>query len=247
MNEQPTATDTPAEKPADDNRVSFEDMNLQVGTRMQLVTYGVKKRECYSSLIGFEPGRFIFCRMPQENGFNIPLKIAERVDVRVFTGVSIFIFSSCIEYIYQTPRNFVELAFPDTIRMMTLRKDIRISVKMPVRIWHLNGVKLQENETEIATALDLSITGVMLSGSTNLGEVGDEVGVSFTIKNTITDENTLVEAMATIRNARAETGADGKITYKNGVLFNELRPFHRATLQNFINDYILLGRQAGLN
>lgn len=230
------------DKKKDENRVTFEEMNLQVGTRMQLITYGTKKNEYYSSLIGFEPGRYVFIRMPQENGFNVPLKIAERVEIRIFTGVSIFTFPSVVEYIYQTPRNFVELAFPDNIRVMPLRKDIRITVKMPVRIWHMHGEKLAD--THIVTALDLSITGVMLQGDVNLGEVGDEVGISFSVRNTVTDENTLIEVMATIRNSRQEQDESGNTIYKNGVLFQELRPFHRATLQNFINDYILLGRQA---
>jgi len=226
----------------EDEKVSFEEMNLQVGTRMQLVTYGVKKNEYYSSLIGFEPGRYIFIRMPQENGFNVPLKIAERLDVRIFTGVSIFTFPSCVEYIYQTPRNFVELAFPNNIRVMPLRKDIRITVRIPINIWHFHGEKLENSH--IVTALDLSVTGVMLQGDLNLGEVGDEVGISFSIHNSVSDENILIEAMATIRNNRKEEDDSGNITYKHGVLFKELRPFHRATLQNFINDYILLGRQA---
>lgn len=229
------------DKKKDEGKVTFEEMNLQVGTRMQLITYGTKKNEYYTSLIGFEPGRYVFIRMPQENGFNVPLKIAERVEVRIFTGVSIFIFPSCVEYIYQTPRNFVELAFPDVIRAMPLRKDIRITVKMPVKIWFLHGQKLEDSH--IVTALDLSITGVMLQGDINPGEVGDEVGISFSIRNTVTDENTLIEVMATIKNSRKEEDESGNIIYKNGVLFKELRPFHRATLQNFINDYILLGRQ----
>lgn len=226
----------------EDNRVSFEEMNLQVGTRLQLITYGVKKNEYYSSLIGFEPGRYIFIRMPQENGFNVPLKIAERVEVRIFTGVSIFTFPSCVEYIYQIPRNFVELAFPNNIRVMPLRKDIRVSVKMPIKIWSMNGRKL--DNTLIASALDLSLTGIMLQSNNHLGEIGDEVGISFSIRNNVTDENTLIEVVATIRNSRHEQDSSGQSTYKHGVLFNELRPFHRATIQNFINDYILLGRQA---
>lgn len=232
------------EKRKDDNQVSFEEMNLQIGTRMQLITYGVKKNEHYSSLIGFEPGKYIFIRMPQENGFNISLKIAERVEIRIFTGVSIFTFPSCVEYIYQTPRNFVELAFPDNIRVMHLRKDIRISVKMPVKIWHLGGEKLPASDNPIVTALDLSITGVMLQGGLHLGEIGDEIGIAFTIKNTVTDEDAIIESVATIRNARKEVNESGETIYKNGALFKDLRPFHRATIQNFINDCILLGRQA---
>ena len=226
----------------EEEKVSFEEMNLQVGTRMQLVTYGVKKNEYYSSLVGFELGKYIFIRMPQENGFNVPLKIAERLDIRIFSGVSIFTFPSCVEYIYQTPRNFVELAFPDNVRVMPLRKDVRITVRMPVKIWHLHGEKLKEGH--IVTALDLSITGVMLQGKINLGEVGDEIGLSFSIHNSISEENVLIEAMATIRNYRRNEDESGDIIYKHGVLFKELRPFHRATLQNFINDYILLGRQS---
>lgn|GEM_PF-372477 len=231
--------DIPEEKT--ENKVSFGEMNFQVGTRMQLMTYGTKKNAYYSSLIGFEPDRYILIRAPQENGFAAPLKIAERIEVRIFTGISIVSFPSCIEYIYQTPRNFVELAFPDNIQIMPLRKDMRINTKMPVKIWQLHNEKLEESHT--VTAVDLSITGTMLQGHIHLGEVGDKVGISFSIREAITNENTLIKTTAIIRNCRMEEDNTGRITYKHGVLFEDIQPHHRTALQSFINDCVMQGRQ----
>ncbi len=220
--------------------VSFEAMNLQVGTRLQLITFGPGKNEYYSSLIGFDPGRYILVKMPQGNGFHAPLKLAERVDIRIFTGVCIYSFPSCVEHIYLTPQNFVELAFPDTIRMMPLRKDIRIATRIPVRVWNVNGKTLEE--AFAATALDVSLTGLMLRSNVNLGKVGDKIGLSFAIRNTATGENTTIDAMVIIRNS----SKDEKNTFRHGVFFQELRPFHRATLESFINESSPPGQHATL-
>ncbi len=225
----------------EEKQIKLEDLNLPVGTRIQLVTLGRQKGEYYSSLIGFEPQQYIFIKMPQANGFNVRLGVAEHVEVRVFTGISILKFASSVEYIYQTPRNFVELAFPDNIQVIPLREDFRIDLKIPAKIWQINGKKL--NKALTVTLLDLSITGTMLHTTSYVGEVGDEIGISFVIQNTVTKEEMIINTLTTIRNNREEKNASGNSTYRYGLLFQEMRPFYQATLQNFINDHLLRNRK----
>lgn len=230
-------------KKTENDSVPFEKMNLQVGASLQLVTYGPPKKEAYSALIGYEKGRFLFIRMPQDNGFPIPLKNTERVEVRVFSGTTIYTFSSCVTHIYQTPQNFAELAFPDNIQAIPLRKDIRVAVKLPVRIWMINGKKI--DPTKIALALDVSMGGIMLQSPEDIGVIGDELGVAFSLRNVVTEENILIEATGVIRNRRVEDDpTKTKSIFKHGLVFNELRPFHQSTLKNFINDYIIMDRKA---
>ena len=220
--------------------VSFEDMNLQVGTRLQLITHGVTRNEYFSSLIGYEPNRFMFVRMPQEGGFAVPLKVATKVDVRIFSGVSIFTFTSMVEYVYNTPRIFVELSFPTQIRMIPLRKDIRINITIPVTVLRVNNEPLGKPLS--VSALDLSVTGTMIASDTPFGAVGDNVSLSFPLRNVATNEDAVIDVVATIRNLREDVDGKGKTNFKHGVLFQELRPFHQAMVQNFINDYIMRSR-----
>ncbi len=225
---------------------SFEDMNLKVDDRLQLVAYRSAKIEYYCSLIGYEPGKYLFVTMPQENGsqtiwFSAPLRMGERVDVRFFSGVSIFDFSSSVEFIH-TRHNFLELAFPAEVRTFLLRKNLRIKVKMPVRISQINEQELPD--PIIATALDMSISGVMLRSDKPLGAADDIINMAFVVKNKFTNENTLVEVLATIRNCREDEGPQGNMMYKHGILFKELKPYYYSMLQHHINDQILQGRQA---
>ncbi len=221
--------------------ITTEELNLPVGTRLQLITLGLQKGQYYSSLIGFEPNQYIFIKMPQENGFNVKLSVAEHVEVRVFTGISILKFTSSVEYIYQTPRNFVELAFPKNIQLIQLREDFRIDLKIQARVWQIKNQKL--NKTKPAELLDLSITGTMLQSASYLGEIGDKIGIAFVIQNTVTKEDMIVNTMTVIRNSKEEKNASGHSIYRYGLLFQELRPFYQATLQNFINDQILRDRK----
>ena len=232
MSEDPTKTAA--------GNVSFEDMNLQVGTRLQLITHGVTRNEYFSSLIGYETNRYIFIRMPQKEGFAVPLKVATKVDVRIFSGVSIFTFTSMVEYIYNTPRIFVELAFPGQIRMIPLRKDIRINITIPVTVLRVNNKPLGTPLS--VSALDLSVTGTMIASDTAFGVVGDNVNISFPLRNVATNEDAVIDVVGTIRNRRDDVDSAGKTVYRHGVLFQELRPFHQAMVQNFINDYIMRSR-----
>ena len=220
--------------------VGFEEINLQVGTRMQLLTHGVKRNEYFTSVIGYEPNRFIFIRMPQDRGFAVPLRPTTKVDVRIFSGVSIFTFTSMVEHIYNIPHNFVELSFPTQVRMIPLRKDIRINITIPVNVTSLNNTTLRIPES--GQALDLSLTGIMLAGDKSFGEVGDNVGISFPLRNVATNEDAMIDVVGTIRNRREVVDSAGNKKFNHGVLFQELRPFHHAMVQNFINDYIMRTR-----
>lgn len=228
----------------EEKKITFEDMHLQVGTRLQLITLGQQKREYYSTLIGYEPHQYLLIKMPQENGFNIPLSVTQRIEIRVFTGMSIFKFPSSVEYIYHTPRQLIELTFPDQIQAMPLREDFRIALKAPAKIWKINKEKQQTPIS--ALILDVSITGAMLQCSAYCGEPGDELGIIFPIRNTITKEDMPIRVMTTIRNAKEEKNTQGQSQYRYGLSFHELRPFHQTTLQNLINEHMLHGRKKPL-
>jgi c-di-GMP-binding flagellar brake protein YcgR len=212
--------------------VSFEQMNLQVGSRIQLVFFRGKKLTSYASVIGWEAQQYLLTTIPKDNAMNVPMNIGERVDVRFFSGISIFIFSSCVQFLYYNPRPFIELAYPNLIHQVPLRRDMRIALTMPVTITQ------SKTKHTAATAVDLSSTGIMLHSEAKLGDVGDLIGMSFVIRNTAAKEDARIQASGIIRNIRAKDNSAPSM-YVHGISFEQILPSSMTILQNFLYEAIL--------
>jgi c-di-GMP-binding flagellar brake protein YcgR len=221
----------------EEQSVSFEQMNLQVGSRIQLVSFRGKKLTSFASMIGWETNQYLLATIPKENGVNMPLNVGERVDVRFFSGVSIYIFSSCVQFLYYNPRPFIELVFPGHIHHVPLRRDMRIALTMPVTITQ------STSNQKAATAVDLSSAGMMLHSEAQLGQVGDPIGMSFAVRNTVAKEDVQIQASGIIRNIRTKDGATPPV-YMHGVSFEQLPSTSLVILQNYIYETILGKRTA---
>jgi c-di-GMP-binding flagellar brake protein YcgR len=212
--------------------VSFEQMNLQVGGRIQLVSFRGKKLTSYASVIGWETQQYLLATVPKDNAINVPMNIGERVDVRFFSGISIFIFSSCVQFLYYNPRPFIELAYPNLIHQVPLRRDMRVALTLPVTITQNTAKQLT------ATAVDLSSTGMMLHNETPLGKVGDSLDLAFAVRNSVSKEDVQILANGIIRNVRAKDNTQPPI-YVHGVSFEQLSQSSLTILQNFLYEAIL--------
>jgi c-di-GMP-binding flagellar brake protein YcgR len=220
-----------------DQSATFEQMNLQVGSRVQLVSFRGKKLTSFASMIGWENGQYLLTTIPKDNGVNMPLNVGERVDVRFFSGISIYIFSSCVQFLYYNPRPLLELVFPSRIHHVPLRRDMRIALVMPVVITQ------STTKLTAATAVDLSSTGMMLHSEAPLGKVGDPIGMSFVVRNTVAKEDVEIQASGIIRNIRTKDGVSPPV-YAHGVSFKQLPSTSLVILQNYIYETIL-GKRAG--
>ncbi|MFC6518638.1 flagellar brake domain-containing protein [Undibacterium arcticum] len=66
---------------------SFDDMKLEVGTRLQMtLKRGVQPLIYYTALIGYVSGEYLLMKIPLENGLSVPILAGERVALRVFPG-----------------------------------------------------------------------------------------------------------------------------------------------------------------
>jgi c-di-GMP-binding flagellar brake protein YcgR len=217
--------------------VTFEQMNLQVGSRVQLVSFRGKKLTYFASMIGWEANQYLLSTIPKDNGVNMPLDVGERVDVRFFSGISIYIFSSCVQFLYYNPRPFLELVFPNQIHHVPLRRDMRIALTMPVAI-----TKSTKKQTA-ATAVDLSSTGMMLHSDAPLGKIGDPIDMSFAVRNTVSKMDAQIQTSGIIRNIRIKDGVAPPV-YVHGVSFEQISPASLTILQNYIYETILGKRTA---
>jgi c-di-GMP-binding flagellar brake protein YcgR len=229
-----TDTETSTDNAQDQPTITFEDMDLRVGSRIQVVSFRSKKIISHSSVVGWEEDQYLLTKMPQSNGISIPVGVGERLDIRFFSGVSIYIFPSCVQFIYYNPRTLLELTFPEQIHHVPLRKSVRVSTNVPVNI-----LRQGQAIPDIATAVDLSATGIMLQSKEPLGEIGQQIRFSFPIRNAATKTELRINASGTIRNNRTGENEIGAPVYVQGISFDNLAPPDATALQNYIYESTL--------
>src|SRR6476661_8182871 len=135
---------------------AFESMNLQVGVRLQFITYRrIKPMQYFSTLVGYVKDEYLIVKVPLENGTPVGLVEGERVTIRVFSGVNVCSFACTVQRVFDRPLLYVHLSFPDTIQGTSLRTAMRVKVDIPARILPAGA----------AAAVGSTLTNVSVNGA----------------------------------------------------------------------------------
>jgi c-di-GMP-binding flagellar brake protein YcgR len=221
--------------------IEFEDMGLQVGVRMQIMSsQATNSAVHYTSLIGFVSGEYLLLKTPAEEGV---LQQGDDVIVRVFSGVSVYTFSSQVEALLTTPRAYMVLAFPSAIQKVGLRKAVRVKANLPVKIKN----PLDPQNFKMATLSDISLSGALVSTARPLGAAGDMVDIEFTLRDQASNADVTIATTASIRSVQQSAGstADGATfhtVYSHGINFHDVGASDQAILQNFVYETLLIHR-----
>ncbi|WP_025918181.1 flagellar brake protein [Herminiimonas sp. CN] len=213
--------------------ISFDDIKLAVGTRMQItLRRGAQPLIYYTTLIGYVSGEYLLLKIPFEHGLAVPLQNGEDITVRVFSGMSVFTFSCSVDSIFLSPRFYMHLTFPSQIQATALRKAVRVKVQLPV---HIRGTE------EHGTITDLSVVGAQIIADVALGQPEAKIPLSFSFQIKPGNQEVLIETRATIRSQRMlpATKKGGPARFLYGVLFDDLDPTNQAMLQNLIYESLL--------
>lgn len=197
----------------------FAEMNLQIGQRVQLVLLDPYEEKHYTQIIGYVENEFVMLKIPQAKGWDVPLREGQAVEVRLFSGVSIFQFSTRISAILINPRNYVLLHFPTQVQKSRLRSQSRIPVSLPVRMTHL-----PESQQHFQV-LDLSSGGASLAGPCRLGEIGEAFKLALSFHLETSGQLESFEMEATIQNIEQMPSSDASnLIYKHGLQFKKHDP-----------------------
>jgi c-di-GMP-binding flagellar brake protein YcgR len=221
--------------------IEFEDMNLQVGVRLQIMaSQATNPTVHYTTLIGFVSGEYLLLKIPQENA---AMHAGDSVIVRVFSGVSVFTFGSKVESVVTAPRAFMLLAFPTAIQKVGLRKAVRVKANLPVKI------KSAQDPTsfKMATLSDISMSGALVSTVRPLGTAGDLIDIEFTLRDQASNRDVTITTTASIRSVQQSAGstADGATfhtVYSHGINFHDIDASEQVILQNFVYETLLIHR-----
>jgi c-di-GMP-binding flagellar brake protein YcgR len=224
-------------KPQDFN---FESMNLQVGMRLQFITYRrIKPVQYFSTLIGWVKDEYLIVKMPFDSGAPIPLTEGERLTIRVFSGVNVCSFACTVERIFGRPLLYVHLSFPTSIQGTPLRAAMRVKVDLPARIGAGQG----------AAPIDCLLANISVNGARietrhgMLQELG-EMTLEFNLVAPPGNQEVNVRTRVAIRNitpVRADEAQAEVFAY--GLQFIDLDPVHYTLLQNLTYEALLADRQ----
>lgn len=199
----------------------FSDMDLRIGQTVQMILQGPVEHKYFTRLIGFVESEFLMLQVPMENGWAVSLREGQSVSVRLFSGVSLFEFSTHVTALLLNPRNFLLLAFPKEVRETRIREYERVPVRMAIDIISapvgkgLDGARLR----------DISGRGAAVWSPMALGEPGQRLllGINFDLKATGSHER--VQLAGTIRSAQAQADeAAGTAGFLQGVQFDSVEP-----------------------
>ncbi len=199
---------------------SLSGMNLRIGQPVQVLWRGAYEYKHYTRLIGFWEHDYVILRMPMENGWPVPLSNKQTLDVRLFSEVSIFQFSTSVQSVQNHPRNFVILDYPQTVQETRLRSHERVNCQLPVRITHSSI-----GPCEGYHFLDLSGSGASLVGPHPLGSVQSAITLelAFELKATGTQECLLLPATVQAVQALPVDSAHTTL-YRHGIQFEHIDP-----------------------
>ena len=218
----------------------FETMNLQVGTRLQLITHRrIKPVQHFSALIGYAKDEYIILRIPMENGAPIALAEGERLTIRVFSGVKVCSFTCTVERVFARPLFYVHVSFPKSIQGTSLRTAMRVKVDLPA---HLSGSGTHGRPLP-CTILNLSVSGALVVSPSRIPVDEAQIALQFSLKAPPDDQEVRISARATIRNVNVSKAADDSEVFTYGMQFIDLDPVHYTLLQNMTYEALLADRQ----
>lgn len=201
-------------------KAKFADMKFQVGQRVQLIQDGAGAHKHYTSVIGWVENEFLMLRVPQDDGWITHLREGMNVEVRLFSGLSIFTFKSRINTLLLNPRNYMLLSFPEDILESPMRAHLRVRTSLPVEILEsASGHNLGEFHLH-----DISGGGTSVVGPFKLGEVESRIKLVLRFDLQSTGKSEHAEMMGTIQNVEHvhhANQADAKPEYQHGIRFDQ--------------------------
>jgi c-di-GMP-binding flagellar brake protein YcgR len=235
-----TMTSMQTERDLAPQEFSFDSLNLQVGVRLQLITYRrIKPVQYFSTLIGYVRDEYLIVKLPMENGVPVGLVEGERVTIRVFSGVNVCSFACTVERVFERPLYYVHLSFPDAIQGTSLRTAMRVKVDIPAQV-----VPPHPDMHAVDCSLtNISVNGARIESRGSLAETGGEITLEFGLNSPLGDGEMRVRARAAVRNVNTVRREDGAEMLAYGVQFLDLDQVHQTMLQNLTYEVLLSDRQ----
>jgi len=195
---------------------TFADMDLRVSQKLLLAVDWPAPEKYYSQLIGYQEPEFLILKPPEVNGATVQLAVGKLVEVRLFSGVSVFTFKTRVQAFLMHPRNYMLMSFPDEVLESRLRAYNRVMCELPGHV--LTGAQGHATPCIIK---DLSGGGALVTTTSTIGQVGDKVQLHLQFELQATGTREQLSLNATIRNIVDHKEPNGQTVKRNGLEFDD--------------------------
>jgi Flagellar protein YcgR len=202
-------------------KARFSDVHFQVGQLVQIVLEGPVQHKQYTRVIGWVENEFLILRVPQEDGWIVHLREGMSVEVRLFSGLSIFTFKSCVNTLLLNPRNYMLMSFPEEILETPMRAHLRVRTSLPVEV--LSSELIGHNIGDFHLH-DISGGGTSVVGPQKLGEVDSSVKLRLRFDLQSTGKSEEAEMLGSIQNVELVhrgNQSNSHPEYQHGIRFHE--------------------------
>lgn len=210
------------------------ELKLRIGTRLQIRPAScISARNSVSAIIGLAPNRMIFVTMPRESGQVLPLREGELLQLRGFSGESVFAAVCTIEHVVHRPFEYLVLSEPAQTRRMQVRHAMRIPTRLLARV--SPGDNRRSEQYKAALVTDLSATGVAIRAREAFAAIGDIMRLHFSIAGS--DVHSKIDALGEVRHISRPAHTNEPIKY--GVEFRDLDPMQSVALKCFVYERMI--------
>lgn len=213
------------------SEVSFDDMRLKVGDKLQLRLHSSAKSSCYlnnggycmATVIGYIPDHSLIVSMPKTDQLaGQPLLEGDQILVRLFSGQCAFSFTVFVDKLVKLPLKYLHLSFPKHVLGQTIRKSRRVKV--------IIEAEATINSRSIPIIItNLSATGAEISTHNELGGIGTLIELFVKVK--IHEKETSLQLQSIVRSFKDIKKQD-VLFY--GIEFTELQAEQIFALRSFI-------------
>lgn len=199
-----------------------------IGDVLQLQDYSAERNRHYVKLMGYLNKKSVLVSHPMNDDKLMFVKKGESFLVRGFSGTKTYEFSSDVINVCLAPYPYLHLSFPTQISTVSMRGAMRIKIRL------VCSVRLRDGERPVPANIDdMSISGARLLSRLPLGQLGDEIELSFRIPLEGTEQ--LLVLPAIVRNQHRDNEAgNAESSIVTGVEFSPSEGNERNSLQYFI-------------
>ncbi|PCH61301.1 MAG: hypothetical protein COC19_04905 [SAR86 cluster bacterium] len=206
--------------------MTFEDLKLLPGIRLQLQFHSVPSIRENSRLIGYHKKESIILATPLINGSARPIKVGESLNIRLFSNQAnaAAAFSCKVKHISLLPFPHFHVQYPADLVTDEVRKSTRVDLT-------LMASAQTDSTIETVTVVNLSTTGCRLHSNNSLGHIGGTL--KLTLKLAVAGEERSITISAQIMAELEKANTKGPaITY--GLSFEDLTDKQSLVLHAYV-------------
>ena len=220
------STESP-DRPAEDLR-GLDEIKLDIGDTLQLQAQSDSSQaRFYVKLIGFLKGKSVVVTTPTQDGKVLLMREGQAFVVRMFSGKSVYAFSTSIFKVANVPFPHLHLTYPNQVRGLVVRRGARARVNLIAAVTGADG------RSHASTIVDLSIGGAMLTAKAPIGVKDDRVAIKFRVS--VNDVEQYLTINAVLRAVHAMAVVEGETPLINhGLQFEEIPHGEQVVLSAFV-------------